>query len=271
MKQVLMPLFVVIFAVSLATVGIYADFSDSESAEGNLMQAGSLDLQLADFDEDFGYMTDSVTQTWYYAGSYPPGMAPGDSLESAVYLRNIGSLEGSYLDIYCDIVNVEPDNDTDAENDTENEILIVLGGGIDNDLDGAIDEDDIDGIDNDGDGLIDEDPDPATGPVPVTAGRGVYDKDRVMIINYMKYQNAGAIDIVWAEGTAWDAMYMDDVDGDGKITLYDFKKHGVTNLPPPVTGLSSFSMKVTFGKSSVDLNEYQGDQTQMTVIFTLFQ
>ena len=81
----------------------------------------------------------------------------------------------------------------------------------------------------------------------------------------------GTVEIVWNDGTEWDTGYIDDVDGDGKITLYDFKNHGVTNLLPPVSGLSSFSMKVTFGDVSIDLNEYQGDRTQMVLVFALFQ
>lgn len=271
MKQVLTAILIMVFAASLATMGTYAHFSDTETSYDNYMEMGSLDLRLGDHDESFGDVGDSVTQTWYYEGSYPPGMAPGDSLDSVVYLENIGSLEGDHLDVYCAIVSVEIGDDTDAENIAENEILITNGGGVDNDLDGLIDEDNVDGIDNDSDGLIDEDPGTTTGPVPVTAGRGVYDKDRVMIINYMKYQNDGTVDIVWADGTEWDSNYMADVDGDGKITLYDFKKHDVTDLLPPVSGLSSFSMKVTFGEVAADINEYQGDQTQMTLIFNLLQ
>ncbi|HEY91730.1 MAG TPA: hypothetical protein G4O07_07835 [Dehalococcoidia bacterium] len=233
MKQVLIAVLTIVVALSLAVAGTYAGFSDIENSEGNFYETGSLDLQLADHAEDFGYQGDSVTQTWHYSDLYPAGMAPGDFLERVVYLKNTGNLAGDHLDISCHIVNEEIDNDTDAENLAESTIL--------------------------GD------------DVSVAPGFGIFDKDTVMIVNYMKYQNAGTVDVVWNDGTQWDILYMDDVDGDGMITLFDFSNHAVTNLSPPVSGLSNFSMKVTFGDASWNLNEYQGDRTQMVLVFTIFQ
>jgi len=263
MKVVAVSIIMIIVAVALAITATYADFSDSEVGE-HLLQTGSLDLQLADFDEDFGEDNDSVTQTWCYIFQYPAGMAPGDSLDSAVYLKNVGTLEADHLDIACYIENMEIGNDTDAENEAENNKVA----GRDDDHDGLIDEDLLDGLDNDGDGLVDEDLD---GSVPFTPGYGIFDKDIVMIINYMKYQNNITYDIVWADGTAWDTDYIDDYDGDGIITLYDFKHYEIFNLAPPVSGLANFSMKVTFGDPADDLNEYQGDQTHMVLVFGLIQ
>ena len=268
MRQVLLALITIIAVASLAAVGSYAHFSDTETSADNVLETGSLDLQLGDWDEGFtdDPLYDSVTQTWYYLGSYPPGMAPGDSLHATVYLTNVGDSAGDHLDIYCDIVNTElTDYDTDEEHDAENAKV----GGRDDDDDGLVDEDWFDGIDNDGDGLIDEDL--GYGDVPITRapGYGIFDKDKVMIINYMEYKNSppSPIVIVWNDGTDWDPAYMADVDGDGKITLYDFDKHPVLNLPPPVGGLANLSMKVTFDINAGD--EYQGDQTQMTLIFNL--
>jgi len=235
MKVVAVSIIMIIVAVALAITATYADFSDSEVGE-HLLQTGSLDLQLADFDEDFGEDNDSVTQTWCYIFQYPAGMAPGDSLDSVVYLKNVGTLEADHLDIACYIENMEIGNDTDAENEAENNKVA--------------------GRDDDHDGLIDED---------------LFDKDIVMIINYMKYQNNITYDIVWADGTAWDTDYIDDYDGDGIITLYDFKHYEIFNLAPPVSGLANFSMKVTFGDPADDLNEYQGDQTHMVLVFGLIQ
>ena len=272
MRQVLLALTTIIAVASLAAVGSYAHFSDTEMSQDNYLETGSLDLQLADADEGFtdDPLYDSVTRSWYYKNSYPPGMTPGDSVQGVVYLQNVGDSNANRLDIYCHIVDIELDNDTDSENDAENYILIDTGKDVDNDFDGLTDEDNADGIDNDGDGLVDEDPDPDVSPnVTVDAGRGVYDKSRVMIITYMTYQNAFPTDIVWNDGTAWDTAYIDDVDLDGKITLFDFKKHPVLNLLPPVSGLANLSMKVTFGEASAGLDEYQGDQTQMTLTFNL--
>lgn len=268
MKQVLLALITIIAVASLATLGTFAHFSDTETSPDNVLETGSLDLQLADWDEGFtdDPLYDSVTQTWYYLGSYPPGMSPGDSLEAAVYLTNVGSLTGDRLDIYCVIVNTELD-DYDvfpSEHDAEQAKV----GGRDDDDDGLVDEDPLDGADNDGDGLIDEDLG-FKDVVPLEPGYGIFDKDKVMIINDMEYQNSppSPIVIVSNNGTSWDPTYMADVDNDGKITLYDFKKHPVHNLPPPVTGLAHFEMKVTFAINAGD--EYQGDQTQMTLIFNL--
>jgi hypothetical protein len=252
----------ILLAVSLAVFGTFADFTDSESVADGL-QAGSLDLRLADFNEDFGENTDGVTETWYYANSFPGGMAPGDALDSVVYLKNIGSIKTGYLDIYCYIKDMEIGNDTDAEHAAEE----AKARGRDDDGDGRIDEDPLDGIDNDGDGLIDED---LAGDIPWEPGYGIFDKHRVMIVNYIKYQNASTIDIVWDDGHNWNSNYMEDMDGDGVITLDDFMKHSILGLPPPVSGLSNFSMKVTFGDETWDLNEYQGDRTQMTILFALF-
>lgn len=266
MKQVLLALTTIIAVASLAAVGTLAHFSDTETSPGNVLETGSLDLQLADWSEDFMVdpLYDSVTQTWYYLGAYPPGMSPGDSLEGVVYLRNVGDSAGDQLDIYCDIVNTElTEQDTSAEHLAENANV----GGRDDDDDGLVDEDPLDGIDNDGDGLIDEDLGYGE-DVPLAPGYGIFDKDKVMVISDMEYQNAPpAIEIVSNNGTSWDPAYMADVDGDGKITLYDFKKHPVRNLPPPVSGLAHLSMKVTLDINAG--NEYQGDQTQMTLIFNL--
>ena len=272
MKSVGIAVVIVIFAVSMAVMGTYADFSDTESIGDNTIQTGSLDLRLANADGFSGANPDGVSQTWYYANQYPAGMAPGDWLEGAVYLQDTGSGIADHLDVYCNIKNDEESggNDTDAENLRENEILITNGGGVDNDHDGLVDEDSVDDVDNDGDGLIDEDPPPGSPPIPVTPNRGIYDKDKMMIINYLKYQNTATIDIVWGDGKFWDPQYMADWDGDGTITLHDFEHHPVTNLPPPVSSLSNLSMKVTFGQANLNLNEYQGDRTNMTLVFALF-
>jgi hypothetical protein len=205
-------------------------------------------------------------------------MEPGDILTSHVKLKAFGNGEGDHVDILCVNVNSEPVSDIDAENIAENNILITLGSGVDDDSDGSIDEDDVDGVDNDGDGLIDEDPNPASGPVPSTLNRGVYDKDRVMIITSMTYHTTTII----AGGFINPAFFVpaDDIDNDGRISLYEFQEkglHGLTPVPNSA-GEITFFMTIQFADTMIRGgvwvpvgNEYQGDTTKSTFIFILMQ
>ncbi|MBA7680684.1 hypothetical protein ES703_89005 [subsurface metagenome] len=206
-------------------------------------------------------------------------MEPGDVLSSSVKLNAFGTAEGSYVDIHCVNVNSEPVSDMDAENIAENEILITYGNDRDDDADGLIDEDDVDEIDNDGDGLIDEDPEPTIVPVPTTPNRGVYDKDRVMIITSMTYHTTTIISGSYINPTYF-VLPDDDIDGDGRISLYEFQVKGLHGLTPVPNdkGEITFFMTVEFAEmmNRGDVwvpvgNEYQGDATNTTLIFTLMQ
>jgi hypothetical protein len=167
----------------------------------------------------------------------------------------------------------------DAENIAENEILITYGNDRDDDADGLIDEDDVDEIDNDGDGLIDEDPEPTIVPVPTTPNRGVYDKDRVMIITSMTYHTTTIISGSYINPVFF-VLADDDIDGDGRISLYEFQEKGLHGLTPVPNdeGEITFFMTVEFAEmmNRGDVwvpvgNEYQGDATNTTLIFTLTQ
>ena len=280
MRQVLLALITIIVVASLAAVGTYAGFIDTETSEGNFVEAGTLDLFLENPTGIGDSLGHGVLRTWHYENP-PLGelMEPGDVLSSYVKLKAFSTGEGSYVDIHCVNVNSEPASDMDAENIAENEILITHGGGIDDDVDGLIDEDDIDEIDNDGDGLIDEDPNPATGPVPITPNRGVYDKDRVMIITSMTYHTTTIIASSYINPVFF-VLADDDLDGDGRISLYEFQVKGLHGLTPVPNdeGEITFFMTVEFalmmkrGGAWVPVgNEYQGDATNMTLIFTLMQ
>jgi predicted ribosomally synthesized peptide with SipW-like signal peptide len=124
MKQVLSALIVIIIAASLATMGTLASFSDTETSPGNYFQTGSLDLQLADADEDYGEepLGDSVNMTWdYRAQGYGDngGLNSGDSLVGTVWLRNIGTDDVSCLDISCFTQNFDAEgNPFDDGKDT---------------------------------------------------------------------------------------------------------------------------------------------------------
>ena len=277
MRQVLLALIIIIVVASLAAVGTYAGFIDTETSEGNFVEAGTLDLFLENPTGVGASLGHGVLRTWHYENP-PLGelMEPGDVLSSYVKLKAFSTGEGSYVDILCVNVNSEPVSDMDAEELAENEILITHGGGVDDDADGLIDEDDVDGIDNDGDGLIDEDPNPATGPVPTTPNRGVYDKDRVMIITYMSYDTT----VIILSEYDFDPAFFTDTSGDGRISLYEFQEKGLHGLTPVPNseGEITFSMTVEFaetmkrGGAWVPVgNEYQGDATNMTLIFALMQ
>jgi predicted ribosomally synthesized peptide with SipW-like signal peptide len=61
---------------------------------------------------------------------------------------------------------------------------------------------------------------------------------------------------------------IDDVDKDGKITLYDLKNNPLDNLPPPVW-ITHFDMTLKFSEDAG--NDFQGDIFDVTMIFTLKQ
>ena len=234
MKQILACIIVILAVASLATVGTLAHFSDTETSAGNVMETGSLDLQLGDtlpypggtwpYDDDEAYgadpLGDSVTRTWDRRLGYPGGMLPGDYLESRVYLRNVGSIEGTRLDIDCVNLNYDP-------------------------------------LDN-----------------PTTEH-----KDAVMAIEYLTYYNAPQVDIVWIDiggVQQWNTAYINDDDGDGRITLHDLELHGISGLlPPPLVGEACLDMKVVFDPPTDSTHpyyradDYEGFKTVMTLIFTL--
>lgn len=122
MKQLFLPIIIIIAATSLAVVATYADFTDVEVSQGNYIDTGSFDLQLGDAkpfpggqwplypDEDYSAdpLGDSVEASWDYELGYPGGMEPGQDLESMVKLRNVGDIEATGLDIICHNLNMAP-------------------------------------------------------------------------------------------------------------------------------------------------------------------
>lgn len=240
MKQLLLSLTVIVVVASLAAVGTYARFIDTETSENNIFQADPLDLILENpwgVGEPWGH---SVLRTWHYENMYPdPGfMEPGDMLTSQVYLKSFGTSQADHVDIYCVNVNSEPDWDTPAENEAEDTIL---------------------GYD-----------------VPPSPGHGIYDKDAVMIIVNMTYHT---IPIIWGEENSYNGAFFTDDNGDGRISLAEFEAQSLHGLPPvPDGGEMAFCMTVKFATTmlrnglEVEVgNEYQGDQTMMTLIFILMQ
>jgi len=221
-----LALTVILVVASLAAVGTYASFSDIETSTGNYLETGSLDLQLGDeapvvirsngdieypeaIAEGFGEdpLGDSVTETWLL-----PQADVGDTVTSLVWVRNVGSLPGDHLDVYCTINNIDPEGDT------------------------------------------------------------VIPKDEMLVINYLTYYNTSTLPLVWNSGEGYNWPYVSDYDNDGRITLHDLEMYGIRNLPVPDGAFTRLEMSVTFDvPSGVDPNQYQGDETQMSLMFALMQ
>jgi hypothetical protein len=230
MKQIFLALMVIVATVSLATVGIYAGFVDTETSEGNIIQADSIDLFLSNpygIGEQSGH---SVLRTWHFENRYPtPGLLePGDVLTSQIILKAFGSSTAHHVDIICRNVNLELDWDISSENAREAEILGE--------------------------------------PVDPSPNHGIYDKDTVMIITNLTYH---IIPIIWGEYNSFNPAYIEDMTGDGRISLDELEAQGLHGLPPVPDdgGQMTFSMTVKFADGT--WNEYQGDETQMTLIFAL--
>ncbi|MDD4875829.1 MAG: hypothetical protein PHQ86_01665 [Dehalococcoidales bacterium] len=244
MKNLLLSLVIIATVASIAVMGIYANFTDIETSTDNTFETGGLNMWLENpqgVGEEWG---DSVLATWHYENKFPPSdpdlapwygrMQPGDIINSYVSLKAEGSLAGNYVEIHCENINEELDMDTDMENIAEDNIL---------------------GIN-----------------VPLAPGNGVYDKDKVMVITYMKYHQKS---IIWNGGTSYNASFFangdpDDDPHDGWISLHELESHPLVGLTPtPSTGIVIFDMDVKFLEG--DWNEYQGDRTNMTLIFMLMQ
>jgi len=211
MKRVLLAAIIIVSVTSLAAIGTYAGFVDTETSEDNFIQADTLDLILEnpqDIGESWGH---SVLRTWHYENMVPPGlMQPGDVLTSHVDLTAFSSSQADHVDIQCVNVDSEPDVDTPPENEAE---AAILGH-----------------------------------PVPFDPGYGIYDKSNVMIIIGMTYHTRP---IIWGEYNSYDTGLFTDTDGDGRISLGEFEAQGLQGLVPvPNSGEITFSMTVKFAEDA---------------------
>lgn len=97
-------------------------------------------------------------------------------------------------------------------------------------------------------------------------------KNTTMLINELTYtyDSTTIVPIVWADGEDWDTDYIDDEDGDDRITLYDWEEHDICGLTPPaVDSEAHLYMKVTFDPPDPDM--YAGHETIMRLTFALLQ
>jgi len=113
MRKILTAIFVVGLVATIAGVGIYAYFSDTETSTGNTFTAGTLDLKTIDGDEQT--WKDGVTATWTATN-----MKPGDSFPFAVEsvgLSRAGTITPGSLEITCDYSVIEESPQTEADTD----------------------------------------------------------------------------------------------------------------------------------------------------------
>ena len=87
MKRILGLTIAFLLLIGMAGIGTWAYFSDVEASTGNILAAGTLDLKTDD--------VDGVSQTLLAMN-----MEPGDTVgPETIILKNIGSVEGSSLDL----------------------------------------------------------------------------------------------------------------------------------------------------------------------------
>ncbi len=89
MKKILFSAMAILLSLGLMG-GAFAYFSDTETSSGNTMTAGTLDMQIANSNPNWG---DGVIATW----ASPPNWAPGDTVEATLRITNIGSIGSKWL------------------------------------------------------------------------------------------------------------------------------------------------------------------------------
>jgi spore coat-associated protein N len=96
-RKFVIAIVTVILTVGLVGTGALAYFQDTETSTGNTFTAGTLDLKLADYDEDADMgPDDGVTATWTMTN-----MAPGVTSTTSwdVDLSNSGTIAGNHVEI----------------------------------------------------------------------------------------------------------------------------------------------------------------------------
>ena len=91
MKRVSLSVVVMLAVATLAVLGTYASFTDTERSTNNTCQAGILNLVLSDGDPST--LGDGVQSTWVMYMAFPH-----DSVSRAVQLTNFGTL-GDFVDV----------------------------------------------------------------------------------------------------------------------------------------------------------------------------
>ena len=130
MKQILVSVIVILAVASLATVGTFAHFSDTETSAGNYLETWNVNLTLADPDEDFGQdpLGESVQATWMLRGvPTGDGALPGDMVTSYVILKSTDGANSHLVHITCHNQNIDAQGGT-SEKDKEMIITQMIYG-----------------------------------------------------------------------------------------------------------------------------------------------
>lgn len=90
----------IVAALSIMAGATYAFFSDTGTSSGNVLGAGTLDMQLA---SNAGAYGDTTVGTFGVSG-----MAPGDTFSGDLFVKNTGSVAANHLDLEFANVNVDP-------------------------------------------------------------------------------------------------------------------------------------------------------------------
>ena len=111
MRKILTAIFVAGLVATMAGVGIYAYFSDTETTNEIILTAGTLDLKLSH--SSSGPWTDGVTGTWSLSNMMPGNETP----TASVFFKNFGSVASSTMEITCSYTVTEETPQTEADTD----------------------------------------------------------------------------------------------------------------------------------------------------------
>lgn len=112
MKPILKAIMTIMFVVVIAGAGTWATFTDEAASNGNTFTAGNLDLKIKNSVDQAWF--DQVAETWTLYN-----MKPGDiSALGSVNLKQLGSLEGSHIDMSASYVSTHTPADDMAKNMT---------------------------------------------------------------------------------------------------------------------------------------------------------
>lgn len=118
----------------LAGAGTFTYFSDTEESTGNTFIAGTLDLKVSDWNEEFG---DGVTATWTMSNMEPGVTNVGPF---SVLLQNSGTIAGDHVEISFSHSIDEATNPVESDTDPASspsdlarwiEITLITYNGVD--------------------------------------------------------------------------------------------------------------------------------------------
>ncbi len=244
MKKLLFTLMACVLCLGIVG-GAFAYFTDVEKSTGNVMGAGTLDLQIADNDE--GYTNNGVSASF----NSPANLAPGQEFTTGVvYLKNVGTMDIRWIWArFCNLVE---------------------GGGAYTDAEAAVDP---------GDTINDISKYLILKSVDESNNGGIWYQHTVFDTS-----TANAFLAYWNGSTSWNSASPAGFALDGEISLWDLwyaRNYGsgdhVTSLlllndpayfPNPALPAGSIAcFKFTFQLSTAVTNAYQGDTATFEVDF----